>query len=182
MAANLEKIAKMELFGVSQKQIAETSGLTDGRISQIINSDEYKVIKGELETTYIENNQTLNEGWDQLEALALNQLVEVLQWSQDADFALKAAAMANRANRRGNSNQPLDGRVGVRAVIHLQQVFVERLQQVQINQAQTNGEIPQKETNVMTPGDVERSFVDTLTEEIGGLLPPIPENAMVAAE
>ena len=92
---------------------------------------------------------------------------------------IKIAAMANRANRRGQTaNTPLNGMDGVRAVIHLNQTFIERLQQVSIVHSSKDDEIPQKDVNVMTPGDVERSFIN----KIDDLLPVMPDDALVAAQ
>lgn len=176
MAANLEKIARMDAIGVPQKEIAGAVGLSEGRISQILDTDEYKVLKASFTTEAYEKNQSLNEGWDLLEAESLNRLLERLQWCSDPDFALKAAAVANRANRRGNANQPIDGRMGVRAVIHLKQTFINRLQQINVNGSDISN-LPQKEIDVMPPGDLEKNFTFNESDE---LLPPIPEEAMAA--
>ena len=178
MAANLEKIARMDVIGVPQKEIAGAVGLSEGRISQILDTDEYKVLKAGLTNEAYEKNQSLNEGWDLLEAESLNRLLERLAWSSDPDFVLKAAAVANRANRRGNANQPIDGRLGVRAVIHLKQTFINHLQQVNVGEKGLEG-LPQKEINVMSPGDVEKSFTFNENDD---LLPAFPEEVMAPAE
>ena len=179
MGVNLEKIARMALFDVSQKQIAYAVGVSEGRITQIMTSSDYQKVYADLSSEYFENNQTLNEAWDKTEAIALDNLLVMLEWNKDPDLMLKIAAMANRANRRGQTaNTPLNGMDGVRAVIHLNQTFIERLQQVSITRASRDDEIPQKDINVMTPGDVERSFISKKDD----LLPPLPDDALVAAQ
>ena len=179
MSINLEKIARMALFDVSQKQIAFAVGVSEGRITQIMTGEDYQKVYADLSSEYFENNQTLNEAWDKTEAMAIDNLLVTLEWNKDPDLMIKIAAMANRANRRGQTaNTPLNGMDGVRAVIHLNQTFIERLQQVSIVHSSKDDEIPQKDVNVMTPGDVERSFINKIDE----LLPPMPDNALVAAQ
>ncbi len=134
----LEKIARMVLFDVPQVNIAKAVGLTEGRISQIIATEEFSKILEGLAADKFDQNNTLNEGWDKIEALALNNIIQVLDHNMDADFSLRAATMANRAQRRGRlGNQPIDGRQGARAVFHLTANFVDKLQQ---NNVLVNGE------------------------------------------
>ena len=125
----LEKIARMALFDVPYKQIAHAIGVTEGRVTQLMETEEYKDILEKLAAENFEKHDSMNGAWDTIEAVALNNIMDHLNWSKDADFALKAAAVANRATRRGQiNNRAIDGRTGVRAVIHLSAQFVEKLQ------------------------------------------------------
>ena len=167
----LEKIARMSLFDVPENQIAKATGIGD--IAAAMDSEEFKSILAELSTEYFERNQQLNDGWNSIEALALTTVVETLTWSKDADFALRAATMANRANRRGDVvQQPINGQAGARAVFHLTANFIHKLQQfsggaengsepkvVGDNTVIENGEVNQPEhkaTDYMVPEKVEK--------------------------
>ncbi len=170
----LVKIAKMAMFEVPQVQIARAVGLTEGRISQILITDDYRDVLAELSTDYFEQNQTLNDGWDTLEANSLKCLMDNLKWNNDPDFALRAAGVANKANRRGSAaNRTIDGQAGARAIFHLTANFIEKCQQNfgtvvnangetngQLNLKKPNEEAPeQKDSDFMVPEKVEKLFI-----------------------
>lgn len=163
--AKLEKMARMALFDVPEVQIAKAVGLPD--IADIIVSPEYKNILAEISTTYFEQNQQLNDGWNSVEALALGTVIDNLQWSKDPDFALRAAMLANKAQRRGDiAQQPINGQAGARAVINLTANFIQKLQQFGMEntapQVVENGEdavVVNKDTDYMVPEKVEKLFV-----------------------
>lgn len=177
----LEKIARMVLFDVSQVNIAKAVGLTEGRISQIIATEDFsKMLEGLAEDKF-DQYTTLNEGWDNIEAIALNNVIGILKHNMDGDFSLRAATMANRAQRRGRfGNQPIDGRQGARAVFHLSANFVEKLQQ---NNITINGEKDGdknvlnlqtlqhrkdpalKDSNFLSPDGVEKLLVHVKNKE-----------------
>jgi hypothetical protein len=130
------KIAKMLVIGVPQIQIAEVMGLSEGRISQIKEEEGFKRIYEECLIEDFRKHEDLNNGWDSIEKKALEIILSVLQYNKNPDYALKAAMVANRANRRGdgsaNGNVPLPTNMGERVVIHLHQNFVGRLQQLNV--------------------------------------------------
>jgi len=127
---HLEKIANMVLVNVPQNQIAAACGVSEGRISQIINLPEYKLIEQQAAVAKFEESEMLNEGWDSVEALGVKHTIIALQNNPDPEFSLKAAVVANKAVRRGTfQNQPIPQSAGIRAVIHLNPVFVDKLQQ-----------------------------------------------------
>jgi len=178
----LEKIARMVLFDVAQVNIAKAVGLSEGRVSQIIATEEFGKILEELAADKFDQHETLNDGWDNIEALALKNVIEVLQHNMDPDFSLHAAAMANRAQRRGRiGNQPIDGRQGARAVFHLTANFIDKLQQ---NKVIVNGEksdpdnvlslqtrehrddLVQKDSNFLAPDGVEKLLLHRKKEEV----------------
>lgn len=190
----LEKIARMAAFEISQAQIARALGLTEGRISQIVETDEYKNVLASISTEYFEQNQSLNDGWDTLEANALNNLLTNLAWNRDPEFALRAAAVANKANRRGDvSNRTIDGQTGARAIFHLTTHFIEKLQQNFYgsengkDKSKENGteKLVQKQSDFMVPERVEKLFVkqDNKKTDSNALLDFFPEqHDMVPAE
>jgi len=189
--SKLEKIARMALFDVPDEQIALAVGLPD--IAVIVSSDEYKAVFADLSTEYFEQNQSLNDGWNTVEALAIGQVVDVLQWSKDPEFALRAAAMANKANRRGDvAQQPINGQAGARAVINLTANFIQKLQQFGMEKTEANGETArvidndpaQKDSDFMSPEKVEKMFVapQPKVRKAEDLLKFFPEIDLVPAE
>jgi len=132
----LQKIAKMALANIPQNQISAVCGISESRLSQIMTSKEYQEAATVIAAKKFEEQQLLNNGWDSVEALGMKTVISTLKNDPDPDFALKAAVVANKAVRRGTfNNNPIDPHdAGVRAVIHLNPTFVDKLQQnFQIN-------------------------------------------------
>lgn len=126
----VEKIAKMVIANVPQNQIATACGVSESRISQLMETDEYKYIEQEVASVKFEESQLINQGWDSVEALGVKTTILTLQNNPEPEFALKAAVVANKAIRRGTfNNNPIPQSAGVRAVIHLNPVFVDKLQE-----------------------------------------------------
>jgi len=139
-AERLEKIARMVLYDVPHTQIALAVGISESRVSQILETDEFKNQMQAIATERFEQDSGINEGWDHLEAIALKNVLDRIQWNSDPEFALKAAMMANKAQRRGQfNNRPLDAKDGVRAVINLTAQFIDQLQQNTVNVGNGNG-------------------------------------------
>lgn len=157
-----ERIAKMESFGMTPVKIATATGLSESRISQIRQMPEYRTVLSNSETAEHEKFQTLNDGWDNVEAWSLNNVLMALKNSPDPDFALRAATIANRAQRRGRQNIPIGSTAnGVRAVINLNGNYIEKLQadftvenhRENIRNTQT---LVQKDASYMQPSAVEK--------------------------
>lgn len=96
-----DRVAKLLSLNVPVKQIAEAIGLSEPRVFAIAREEEVKLKVAELQTHSIEQMQTINDGWDALEELALGHVVEYMQTNPDPQFALQAARVANGAERRG---------------------------------------------------------------------------------
>ena len=181
----LDKIARMVLYDVPHAQIAQACGITEARISQIIGTEEFKEYMQTIASDRFEQDRSINDGWDTIEATALGSILNRLQWMNDPDFALKAAMMANKAQRRGQfNNRPLDGTGGVRAIVHLSAQFVDKLQQnnVQIVQGKIDGNgTDQKRQDFLAPERIEKMFMpDAKSNE--DLLDFFPQQTMVMAE
>lgn len=164
--AKFDKIARMALFDIPQTQIAKAVGLSDSRISQIVETEEYKTVLSAISIEYFERNQQLNDGWQSVEALALGTVVDNLAWNKDPDFALRAAMIANKAQKRGETaKQPIDAQAGARAVFHLTQNFIQKLQHFGGENKTPDGEVienkppAQKDADYMVPEKVEALFV-----------------------
>lgn len=136
------KLARMELHGVPRKQTAAAMGLSESRISQIIELVEYQSAAEVIAAENFEEQQMINKGWDGIEALGITRVVRALQNDPEPEFALRAAVFANKAARRGGFAQnPISQSAGIRTVINLNSTFVDKLQQ--------NFEIKKDKTSVL---------------------------------
>lgn len=156
-----QKIARMALHEVPNRQIAMAMNLSDSRITQIMQEEEFRQVLADVSAEVFESQQIMNQSWDAVENIAVNHVFEALQHNPDPEFALKAAAVANRANRRGQLNhQPLQGNAGVRAVLQLNATFVEKLQQnfqILDRNARVGVVIDsQHDTDFLAPSEVEQ--------------------------
>ena len=127
---HVEKIAKMVIAQVPQNQIASACGVSEGLISQVMQTNQYKEIEQTIAVQKFQESELINQGWDGIEARGIKRVLEELQLNPDPEFALKSAVVANKAIRRGTHGQnPIPESTGVRAVIHLNPIFAEKLQQ-----------------------------------------------------
>lgn len=126
----LERIAQLHLLEVPNRQIAAAVRLSEGRISQLQATDEYKAILSERSVEYYQKQAVVNDGWDALEAHAINGLMKHMEMTSDPNLMLRVAAVANKATRRGQfQNNPINtaGAAGARVIIQLQNNFVDKL-------------------------------------------------------
>lgn len=156
----IERLASMIAAGIPQTQIAEALGLSEGRISQLKDTDEFRTALAEKQAAKFEEQQELNDGWDSVERRALKVVVDNLKWNNNPDFALKAAMVANRATRRGG-NQTLPTNMGSHAVINLSVNFLQKLQGLRMpamesDEVSETGEVnsPSKTSDLMSPDGI----------------------------
>jgi hypothetical protein len=125
----------------------------------------------------------MNNGWDSIEKKALRILDDNLRINKNAEFALKVAAVSNKAMRRGNGvNSVLPAQQGTTVNLTLNQKFIKKIQTANIvgrpetpndgklithGPEATNGPLPNdkspalvegplKETDMLMPAQVER--------------------------
>ena len=179
-----DRVSDFESFGYSNTQVANAMGLSPALITEIQSHPDYVAILAEKSGDRMERAKTLADSWDMVEALSLQTVAQTLHSNPDPDYALKAAALANKASRRGpNGNVPIVGG-SANGVIKLNVNFI---QQFNLNVKETLGsnESPQngtksttidmpindieaiqqhalednrKVTNMMTPDEVEKIF------------------------
>ena len=193
----LEKIARMVLYDVPHTQIALAVGISESRVTQILETEEFKDLMQSIASERFDQDSSINDGWDHLEAIALKNILEKIQWNGDPEFALKAAMMANKAQRRGQfNNRPLDERDGVRAVINLTAAFIDQLQNntVVVNgsdevktpllkMARPDSEKPeQKKQDFLPPEKLDNLFRPDDMKISESLQDWFPDQAMVPAE
>ena len=198
----LTKIANLQIANISQTKIAEIMQVSEAAISQIVASTNYKNIHSEKLAERYEQTRELDCNWDTVELAAIKTVAETLKWKADPDFALRAAAVANKAARRGNlhnGNNPLPAQMGQRVIVNLSQVFVNKLQEVVSDDAMpvleqiennavktdeieiTVGRIPQKLTDSLSARSVRALFADgkqteaeQVSDAVGSLFGNVP--------
>lgn len=161
-----DKVASMLAVEVPHAQIAAVTGLSEAEIGELVNNDSIKTLIQENALASYNKYETLNEGWDMMENLGMNGVLAHLQMNPDPDFALKAATLANKAQRRGQHKpgNVIPGQAGVRAVINLSANFINQLQQ-NLTITQTKPiQLVKKDSNFLAPKAVA-SLLKPLEEE-----------------
>lgn len=167
----IERISALVVSGVSQAQIGKAFGVSQERISQLLAMPTFMAIvekrRADLGLKYEETNDLI----DAVEQLAWKKIHKHMEWNADADFALRAAMIANKSVRRGQgingANIPLDASAvgdGGRAIINLHQTFVTKLVQITTNNNNdaaaaagvSTTTLNMKTVNVANPAVVER--------------------------
>lgn len=165
----MQKLARMELGGVPRKQTAMAMGVSEGRISQLIATEEYQEQAEAIAQAKFQENELVNKGWDSVEAMGLKNVVTALQNDPDPDFALRAAVVANKASRRGSQHQnnPIAQAAGAKAVIHLNANFVDKLQQNTFNITERKNELAenQKDSNFLGARNVQELLQAEIVQE-----------------
>lgn len=154
----LERIAKLAFSEVPDEQIADVMGCSVSELKEFMLDEDYKKIYADYVVEKYESKETRNVAWDDIESTSLAYLMGNLDsYQRDADFLLKTAMIANKAQRRQASNQPINGQAGeMVAVLHLQQTFIQTLQQYGVGTGDRPGrEIPQKSQDFLDVGKVE---------------------------
>lgn len=192
-----KRVAQMAAYDISETEIAAATGLSIGRVSQLLATPELDSMKVAFAAEQFDKVQTLNDGWDTVEQLALRSTILAMNNNPDPDFALRVATVANRARRRGTfHNRPIDGgQNGIRTVVTLNRVTVDRLEQNfgavkesnesgngngngKGNGANGNGVNPKRtrnDTDYLPPQNVERLL------QPNGVLLPLDKSARQSA-
>lgn len=154
----LDKIARLTYAQVSDVEIGNVVNLTAARISQIKEGEDYKTWYSTIVSEKANDRQETDDSWDKIERLATGRIANHLTWSQDPDYALRAALVANKAQRRNVLNTPISADAGARTIIQLGGNYITKLQV-------SNGDGPtvinepklqdQKQTDIANPKRVE---------------------------
>jgi len=155
----LERVAKLVAAEVPVNQIALASGLSAAQVEVLVDSDQFRAKLVEQQEQQFAQAEKMNRGWDAVEEEALGNVLEVLSQNPDPDYALRAAAVANRATRRGANNRAIDaGHAQQSAVIKLNVAFVNQLQQQPGSPRVLDTEA--KRVNTLAPADVRTVLAD----------------------
>lgn len=185
ICARVAQLIAMDVRDITQ--IAQATGLPESHVLQIMQAEETVQQVQALRTKQLDDARTLNNGWDAVEEEAVGTVLEALRHGADQEYALRAAAVANKAQRRGanglrNTITPV---AGATAVIDLKAVYIERLQQMTVAQARVRdalapeGAATTSETQSVAPTQRKRVNVLPLTQidRVLGLAPQGADNA-----
>lgn len=125
-------IAKHSVLGMDADSIREVLGCSIEDIQEVERDELYKEVRIHVGAAQAQSrvNQTL--GWDAIEDIAMENLLQRLPYEKDSEFLLRVAAVANKAQRRQvNPQNVLDpSRQNGRTAITLTQRLVQRMTQV----------------------------------------------------
>lgn len=158
------QIATWQVAGMSDAEVAKLLSVDEARIGQLIALPEYMEIKMRLATEQAEKDSKYNDLWDLSEEKALRIVKTTLDAApRDGEFALRVAAVANRARRRNSNTPGITAQQGMRASVSLPLSFVRKLEakngEVTITEAHFSpDEKPQQNINILKPTEVERMF------------------------
>lgn len=148
----VDRIAKMDFAGVPERQIAAACNISITKLSELQETGKYKDVLADIAAESFDKQDILNGGWDMVENLAMNKVVAHLEHAPDPDYALKAAAFANKAIRRGqHSNTPIAVQPGQQAIINVSLSFADKLQQAFTINSQPVKELKKKDNNFLPP-------------------------------
>lgn len=157
-SAFYEKLARMDNAGVAHVDIANALEVSEGHISRIFATPEYKAALATVQMESFDKIDVLNRGWDSVEDLGVARVIEVLQTPfVDEDFAMKAAIYANKALRRGKGlNNPLQVPSDQQTVVTLHATFVNQLQESFVVEPRKVEDLVKKDTNILNVAGVKK--------------------------
>jgi hypothetical protein len=176
----IERIAKMKHAGVSHEQIAAACGMDIASLELMLEKEAVKTEIAKLAGNDFEKFDTLNQGWDMVESMSINKVAEHLQRAPDPDFALKAAALANKAQRRGrHENNPVNVQPNNQAIIQVAINFADKLQTTFHVAKREVKTLQKKDDNFLPPRNVQTLLgteinpidneLETIAEDIGNM-------------
>lgn len=102
-------LAKHDVMGTPEETLCQILDVDSATIRAWKDDSEYKAVRGYVAGRYANSMAIQSAGWDEIESLGIQGMVEILKTNKDPDVLLKAAAVANRATRRTkNQNETLD--------------------------------------------------------------------------
>ncbi len=149
------KLARMVEQGVPEAQIASIVGLTEDSLANVTKSADFQLAQAFVVEEMFEQQELVNRGWDGVEEFAVSSVLSHLQGpAPDPDYALKAAAVANKAIRHGKSrgNRPIETVQNMQSVITLNATYVNKVQNNFQVSERVLEEMPRKQTDML---DVE---------------------------
>lgn len=150
------RVAAMKNAGMPDSQIATACGVSIDVLEKVYEKDSYKTEIAKIAEESFDKFNTLNEGWDMIENNAMNKVAEHLNKMPDPEFALRAAVMANKAQRRGrHTNTPIAAIPNSQVTIQLTANFADRMQTNFAVEQRKPEAIQQKDNNFLAPKKVQ---------------------------
>ena len=101
----LNRVARFLVMEAPTHQIAIATGLTEEKVSKLADTQLVKDKMASLQSEQLDQADKLRRGWDAVEEEALGTVLHTLQANPDPDYALRAAAVANKAERRNGDRK-----------------------------------------------------------------------------
>lgn len=121
-------IAKHEVLEMDARTIGELLGVTQIEIEELQKDQLYQKVLMLLKASASQARVDAELGYDTLEQMAVNKLIERVPFERDTDILLRVASMANRATRRTKPQNVLDpASAGIRVPLTLTARSVRRL-------------------------------------------------------
>lgn len=98
--ATRARAGSLAAHGLTDVAIADVLLLSLEQVKSCRESEEFKVKYAEVAKEQIDRQIDLAEGWDAVEEKAVQAVLESLQYNRDPKYALAAANVANKAERR----------------------------------------------------------------------------------
>src|SRR5882724_12904330 len=124
----IKKVAELEAQLVSNSQICDVIGCDASTLNRLQETDLYKQFLSAAKQEYLARDRNLDNGWNSIEEKAISIVKENLKYNLNPEFALRAAVLANKANRRGRQDSILPSQMGSRSVINMNTIFIGKLQ------------------------------------------------------
>lgn len=170
----VEQFKTLRERGAPKQVVMATLGLTEDAYSKLSAREEVKSAVLKAEMARAETNQTFDSNWDLVEHRALTAVAQELAVNPDPDFALRAAAVANKAVRRRNEEAKLmnqtqlayqQGGVTNIAILELPKVFMNQLKTETVEQARRQLELQRNAVSIQKFTDL--ADVQTVKESFG---------------
>lgn len=170
----VEQFKTLRERGAPKQVVMATLGLTEDAYSKLSAREEVKSAVLRAEMARAETNQTFDSNWDLVEHRALTAVAQELALNPDPDFALRAAAVANKAVRRRNEEAKLmnqtqlayqQGGVTNIAILELPKVFMNQLKTETVEQARRQLELQRNAVSIQKFTDL--ADVQTVKESFG---------------
>lgn len=168
------KAGVLAAFGLNDKAIADTLFISLEQVAQIKETVEFK--ESCAKQTYERTQRLIDmeEGIDSVESMALARIMTTLQHSTDPEYALRAFAVANRANRRAPASldRVIDAsKVGNVITLTVNKNYINHVTNneggqshaIVETQKRIQGEIPRKASDVSSPKRLSE-ILDVKTE------------------
>ena len=152
------KLARMVEQGVAEKELATIFGTTQESLSGVLASEGYVNALAHVQEESFSKQELLNNGWDGIEEFAMGTVLSHLQGpTPDPDYALRAAALANKAVRRGKHvNDPIVVQPNMQSVIQLNANYIGKLEQTFNVAERPPARIEKAETNMLSVQGVKK--------------------------
>ena len=170
----VEQFKTLRERGAPKQVVMATLGLTEDAYSKLSAREEVKSAVLKAEMARAEINQTFDSNWDLVEHRDLTAVAQELALNPDPDFALRAAAVANKAVRRRNEEAKLmnqtqlayqQGGVTNIAILELPKVFMSQLKAETIEQARQQIELQRNAVSIQKFTDL--ADVKTVKDSFG---------------